>query len=186
MASSAARSAVTSPAPRFAALRTLAPVAAGIAFVSFAGLAASGYRRVGSKPFASISASVSSEKKVAIETKNAPAALGPYSQAIKANNLVFLSGQLGIIPETGKFISDTVEDQTDQIMKNIGEVLKASGASYSSVVKTTILLADINDFKKVNEVYAKYFEAPQPARSTYQVGALPFNAKVEIECIAAL
>jgi len=112
--------------------------------------------------------------------------LGPYSQAIKANNLVFVSGVLGLIPETGKFISESVEDQTEQVLKNMGEILKASGAHYSSVVKTTIMLADLNDFKKVNEVYAKYFPSPAPARSTYQVAALPLNARIEIECIAAL
>lgn len=124
--------------------------------------------------------------KEAIQTDKAPAALGPYSQAIKANNLVFVSGVLGLIPETGKFISDGVEEQTEQVLKNMGEILQASGANYSSVVKTTIMLADLNDFKKVNEIYAKYFSSPAPARSTYQVAALPLNAKIEIECIAAL
>ncbi|KAF2556224.1 hypothetical protein F2Q68_00017102, partial [Brassica cretica] len=145
------------------------------------------------------------EKKEVVATEKAPAALGPYSQAIKANNLVFVSGVLGLIPETGKFVSDNVEDQTEQvklllnchhysllvctcseILKNMGEILKASGVDYSSVVKTTIMLADLGDFKKVNEIYAKYFPAPSPARSTYQVAALPLNAKIEIECIATL
>ncbi|WZY94833.1 hypothetical protein YC2023_067162 [Brassica napus] len=140
-----------------------------------------------SPPFASLSVSASaSEKKEVVATEKAPAALGPYSQAIKANNLVFVSGVLGLIPETGKFVSDNVEDQTEQILKNMGEILKASGVDYSSVVKTTIMLADLGDFKKVNEIYAKYFPAPSPARSTYQVAALPLNAKIEIECIAAL
>lgn len=124
--------------------------------------------------------------KEGVQTDKAPAALGPYSQAIKTNNLVFVSGVLGLIPETGKFISDNVVDQTEQVLKNMGEILQASGASYSSVVKTTIMLADINDFKKVNEIYGKYFSSPAPARSTYQVAALPLNAKVEIECIATL
>jgi 2-iminobutanoate/2-iminopropanoate deaminase len=156
--------------------------------------------------------------KEAVQTEKAPAALGPYSQAIKANNLVFLSGVLGLNPEvcssnfcsfilvrvfctftwcqynlwgvpffqTGKFVSEGVEEQTEQVMKNIGEILKASGASYASVVKTTIMLADLQDFKKVNEIYAKYFPSPAPARSTYQVAALPLNARIEIECIAAL
>ncbi|CAN7047277.1 unnamed protein product [Brassica oleracea var. botrytis] len=140
-----------------------------------------------SPPFASLSVSASaSEKKEVVATEKAPAALGPYSQAIKANNLVFVSGVLGLIPETGKFVSDNVEDQTEQILKNMGEILKASGVDYSSVVKTTIMLADLGDFKKVNEIYAKYFPAPSPARSTYQVAALPLNAKIEIECIATL
>ncbi|XP_066392659.1 reactive Intermediate Deaminase A, chloroplastic-like [Miscanthus floridulus] len=124
--------------------------------------------------------------KEAVQTEKAPAALGPYSQAIKAKNLVFVSGVLGLNPETGKFVSENVEEQTEQVMKNMGEILKASGARYSSVVKTTIMLADLQDFKKVNEVYGKYFPAPAPARSTYQVAALPLNARIEIECIAAL
>ncbi|KFK39370.1 hypothetical protein AALP_AA3G236000 [Arabis alpina] len=141
-----------------------------------------------SPPFASLSVSASSSSgtKEVVATEKAPAALGPYSQAIKANNLVFLSGVLGLIPETGKFVSDSVEDQTEQVLKNMGEILKASGTDYSSVVKTTIMLADLADFKKVNEIYAKYFPAPSPARSTYQVAALPLNAKIEIECIATL
>ncbi|KAJ0751326.1 putative 2-iminobutanoate/2-iminopropanoate deaminase [Helianthus annuus] len=124
--------------------------------------------------------------KEAVKTDKAPAALGPYSQAIKTGNTVYLSGVLGLIPETGKFVSDSVEEQTEQVLKNMGEILKASGASYSSVVKTTIMLADLKDFKKVNEIYAKYFLAPAPARSTYQVAALPLDAKIEIECIAVL
>lgn len=124
--------------------------------------------------------------KEAVQTEKAPPALGPYSQAIKANNLVFVSGVLGLNPETRKFISENVEEQTEQVMKNMGEILKASGASYSSVVKTTIMLADLQDFNKVNEIYGKYFPAPAPARSTYQVAALPLNARIEIECIAAL
>ncbi|KAK4851133.1 hypothetical protein QYF36_012638 [Acer negundo] len=110
-----------------------------------------------------------------VATDKAPAALGPYSQAIKANDLVFVSGVLGLIPETGKFV-----------LKNMGEILKASGADYSSVVKTTIMFADLKDFKKENEIHAKYFPAPAPAHSTYQVAALPLDARIEIECIAAL
>ncbi|XP_006658611.2 reactive Intermediate Deaminase A, chloroplastic [Oryza brachyantha] len=141
--------------------------------------------------FRAVSASLSTTAaaasvKEAVQTEKAPAALGPYSQAIKANNMVFVSGVLGLNPETGKFVSESVEEQTEQVMKNMGEILKASGASYSSVVKTTIMLADLQDFKKVNEIYAKYFPAPAPARSTYQVAALPLNARIEIECIAAL
>ncbi|XP_027170978.1 reactive Intermediate Deaminase A, chloroplastic [Coffea eugenioides] len=139
-----------------------------------------------SKLFASLSISADASIKEAIRTDKAPAALGPYSQAIKANNLLFVSGVLGLVPETGKFVSDSVEDQTEQVLKNMGEILKASGASYSSVVKTTIMLADLKDFKKVNEIYAKYFTSPAPARSTYQVAALPLDAKIEIECIAVL
>ena len=153
--------------------------AAAVASVSFAGR-----RRFG--PVAASLSTSAAVKKEAVQTEKAPAALGPYSQAIKANNLVFVSGVLGLNPETGKFVSESIEEQTEQVMKNMGGILKASGASYSSVVKTTIMLADLQDFKKVNEIYAKYFPAPAPARSTYQVAALPLNARIEIECIAAL
>ncbi|KAK1563675.1 hypothetical protein Q3G72_031003 [Acer saccharum] len=96
--------------------------------------------------------------KEVVATDKAPAASGPYSQAIKANDLVFVSGVLGLIPETGKFISDNVAEQTEQVLKNMGEILKVSGA-------------DLKDFKKVNEIYAKYFPAPAPARSTYQLSS---------------
>ncbi|CAN1149400.1 Reactive Intermediate Deaminase A, chloroplastic [Linum perenne] len=142
--------------------------------------------RLLSPPFASLSSFTLPSKKEAVKTENAPAALGPYSQAIKVNNLLFVSGVLGLIPATGKFVSENVEDQTEQVLKNMGEILKAGGGDYSSVVKTTIMLADLADFKKVNEIYAKYFPAPFPARSTYQVAALPLNARIEIECIAEL
>lgn len=176
------------PAVDVAALRSRAPLAVGcFGCVSMAGAgigrSSSAFR---SKPFASLGISTDASIKEAIQTDKAPAALGPYSQAIKANNLLFVSGVLGLVPETGKFVSDNVEDQTEQVLKNMGEILKASGASYSSVVKTTIMLADLKDFKKVNEIYAKYFTSPAPARSTYQVAALPLDAKIEIECIAAL
>lgn len=125
-------------------------------------------------------------QKEAVVAEDAPAALGPYSQAIKSGNLLFVSGVLGLVPETGSFYSESVEDQTEQVLKNMGAILKAAGSSYTSVVKTTIMLADLNDFKKVNEIYAKYFPAPFPARSTYQVAGLPLNARIEIECIATL
>ncbi|XP_047969184.1 reactive Intermediate Deaminase A, chloroplastic-like isoform X1 [Salvia hispanica] len=174
------------PAIDVSSLRSRAPLAAGIGCVS---LAAANFRRSGpSPPFASLGISTDANPvlKEAVTTENAPAALGPYSQAIKANNMLFMSGVLGLDPQTGKFVSDSVEDQTEQVLKNMGEILKASGASYASVVKTTIMLADLKDFKKVNEIYAKYFPAPAPARSTYQVAALPLDAKIEIECIATL
>ncbi|XP_004500065.1 reactive Intermediate Deaminase A, chloroplastic [Cicer arietinum] len=161
--------------------------AAGIGGASVAGTAmwrSSSSKR--SSPFLCLSLSTDARIKEAVQTEKAPAALGPYSQAIKANDLLFVSGVLGLVPETGKFVSDDVEDQTEQVLKNIGEILKSGGASYASVVKTTILLADLKDFKKVNEIYAKYFPSPAPARATYQVAALPLDAKIEIECIAAL
>ncbi|KAJ4976392.1 hypothetical protein NE237_001498 [Protea cynaroides] len=170
------------------ALGTRAPLAIGIGCASIAGFklwrSSSSFRS--HQPFASLSVSADAGLKEAVQTEKAPAALGPYSQAIKANNMLFVSGVLGLLPETGKFIADGVEEQTEQVLKNMGEILKASGVSYSSVVKTTIMLADLNDFKKVNEIYGKYFASPAPARSTYQVAALPMNAKIEIECIAAL
>ncbi|GER54888.1 constitutive plastid-lipid associated protein [Striga asiatica] len=174
------------PAIDVGVLRSRAPLAFGAGCASLAG---ANFRRCGPSPaFASLSISTDAAAgiKEAVKTEKAPAALGPYSQAIKANNMVFVSGVLGLIPETGKFVSEDVEDQTEQVLKNMGEILKASGADYSSVVKTTIMLADLTDFKKVNEIYAKYFPAPAPARSTYQVAALPLNARIEIECIAAM
>ncbi|KAM7504182.1 hypothetical protein LguiB_003086 [Lonicera macranthoides] len=166
------------------ALRSRSQVALGIGFVSVAAGTSSLCWR--SNPFASLAISTHSSAKEAVQTEKAPPALGPYSQAIKTNNLLFVSGVLGLVPETGKFVSENVEDQTEQVLKNMGEILKASGASYSSVVKTTIMLADLKDFKKVNEIYAKYFTLPAPARSTYQVAALPMDARIEIECIAAI
>ncbi|KAK3199685.1 hypothetical protein Dsin_023100 [Dipteronia sinensis] len=178
------------PAVDMRVFRTRYPLAAvGIGCASVAGSTlwrSSSRKHTAAAPFASVSTSASPSLKEVVATDKAPAALGPYSQAIKANNLVFVSGVLGLIPETGKFVSDNVEEQTEQVLKNIGEILKASGADYSSVVKTTIMLADLKDFKKVNEIYAKYFPAPAPARSTYQVAALPLDARIEIECIAAL
>ncbi|KAG5001981.1 hypothetical protein JHK82_023131 [Glycine max] len=187
MASFCAARTFNIPAMNAGVLRRRASWAAGIVGASVAGAAL--LRSCSSKrsaPFACMSLSTDTTLKEAVQTEKAPAALGPYSQAIKANNLLFVSGVLGLIPETGKFISDNVEDQTEQVLKNMGEILKSGGASYSSVVKTTILLADLKDFKKVNEIYAKYFPSPPPARSTYQVAGLPMDAKIEIECIAAL
>ncbi|KAI3441659.1 uncharacterized protein J3R85_002261 [Psidium guajava] len=171
------------------ALRARCPFAMGVGCASVVGTSlwrSSSSSRRAAAPFACLGISTHARLKEAVQTDKAPAALGPYSQAIKANNLLFVSGVLGLVPETGQFISDSVEDQTEQLLKNMGEILKAGGTSYSSVVKTTIMLADLQDFKKVNEIYAKYFLAPAPARSTYQVAALPLNARIEIECIAAL
>ncbi|KAL0000820.1 reactive Intermediate Deaminase A, chloroplastic [Quercus robur] len=173
------------PAVDMRALRTRAPLAAGAGFASVASTALWRSPKR-SLPFACFAISTDSRIKEAVQTEKAPAALGPYSQATKANNFLFVSGVLGLVPETGKFISDSVEDQTEQVLKNMGEILKAGGASYAAVVKTTIMLADLKDFKKVNEIYAKYFPSPAPARSTYQVAALPLDAKIEIECIAAI
>lgn len=119
-----------------------------------------------------------------IETKKAPAAVGPYSQAIEINGLLFASGQIAINPEVGKIISDNIEGQAEQCCKNVGEILAAAGIDFSNVVKTTCFLADIADFKKFNEVYAKYFVS-KPARSCVAVKDLPLGALCEIEVIAA-
>ncbi|MFH0776612.1 MAG: RidA family protein [Patescibacteria group bacterium] len=118
-----------------------------------------------------------------ISTSNAPAAIGPYSQAIKNNGLVFCSGQIALTKD-GDFRNESVEIQARQALENLGEVLKAANSDFAKVVKTTIFLADINDFAKVNEIYAEFFGANKPARSTIAVAALPKKAKVEIEAIA--
>ena len=123
--------------------------------------------------------------KIALSTPDAPAALGPYSQAIKVGNMVFCSGQLGIDPATGK-IADGVEAQAEQAFKNIAHVLAEAGATLDDVVKTTVLLADIADFSAVNEVYASKFNEPYPARSAFQAAAIPAGGLVEIEVIAVL
>lgn len=122
-------------------------------------------------------------KKEIIMAQNAPAAVGPYVHAVKAGDLIFTSGQLGLNPESGT-LPEGVEAQTEQAIKNLDCVLKVAGYSLSDVVKTTVFLADINDFGKVNEIYAKYFTGETPARSCVQVAALPKNGLVEIECVA--
>eukprot|EP00244_Chara_vulgaris_P010714 TRINITY_DN5010_c0_g2_i1.p1 TRINITY_DN5010_c0_g2~~TRINITY_DN5010_c0_g2_i1.p1 ORF type:complete len:258 (+),score=51.87 TRINITY_DN5010_c0_g2_i1:258-1031(+) len=121
-----------------------------------------------------------------VSTPNAPAALGPYSQAIKANGMLYVSGCLGLDPATMKFPSEDVSEQAEQLMKNMGEILQAGQSNFDCVVKTTILLSDLKDFGTVNAIYGKYFQDSPPARSTFQVAALPLNAKLEIECIALL
>ena len=121
-----------------------------------------------------------------ISTENAPGAIGPYSQAVKTGNLVFCSGQIPIDPQTGEFVSDDVAEQTEQVLKNLSAVLEAAGASLNSVVKTTVFLADMNDFAAMNDVYARFFSENKPARATVQAARLPRDARVEIECIAAV
>jgi|ERR1700677_2073356 len=123
-------------------------------------------------------------KKV-IATPEAPEAVGPYSQAIAVGNLLFCAGQIPLLPESGTLVVGDAADQAEQVLKNIGAVLHANGMTYANVVKTTVFLTDLADFAKMNEVYAKYFTAPYPARSTIQVAALPKGANVEIEAIAA-
>jgi len=118
-----------------------------------------------------------------IKTEKAPAAIGPYSQAIKWDRLVFVSGQLAINPKTGNVEGD-IKSQTRQVLTNLGHILEASGSGLERVLKTTVFLADMNDFAEMNEIYASFFPTPPPARSTFQVARLPKDGKVEIEAIA--
>jgi len=118
-----------------------------------------------------------------INTENAPKAIGPYSQAIKINGLIYTSGQIALKPD-GEFLNEDVKTQTVQVLTNLQNVLEASGSSLDSVIKTTIFLADMNDFGIVNVVYADFFQSHKPARSTVAVKELPLGAKVEIEVIA--
>ena len=121
-----------------------------------------------------------------ISTNKAPAAIGPYSQAIESKGLLFCSGQLGIDPATGKLIAQDTASQTVQIMKNIKALLNARAIDLNDIVKTTIFLVSMDDFKTVNEIYASHLGNHKPARSTVQVAKLPLGAMVEIECIAEL
>jgi 2-iminobutanoate/2-iminopropanoate deaminase len=118
-----------------------------------------------------------------ISTNEAPQAIGPYSQAVEANGLIYTSGQIALTPE-GVMVADDVVNQTHQVMKNLFYVLEAAGAHFNDVIKTTIFLADMNDFEKVNTIYAHYFGTHKPVRSTVAVKTLPKNALVEIDCIA--
>ena len=122
----------------------------------------------------------------AISTPSAPAAIGPYSQAIRAGNLLFLSGQIPIDPATGNLVQGGIEAQTRQVFQNVGEILKAGGASFANVVSASVFLADMNDFGKMNEIYATQFAAPFPARATVQVARLPKDCLVEIQVTAVL
>ncbi|MBL9076498.1 MAG: RidA family protein [Planctomycetes bacterium] len=121
-----------------------------------------------------------------ITSTNAPAAIGPYSQAIKAGNLLFCSGQIALDPKSMQMVGATAAEQAEQVLKNLAAVLKAAGASLAHVVKTTIFLASMDDFAVVNEVYGRHFGAHKPARATVAVKTLPKNGLVEIDCIAAL
>lgn len=125
-------------------------------------------------------------KKEAIVTTNAPGAVGPYSQAIKSGNLLFCSGQIGIDPATKKVVDGGVTAQAEQVFKNIKAVLEAAGASMQNVVKATVFLKDMGDFKTVNEIYARQFEQPFPARSAVAVKDLPLSVDIEIEVIAVI
>lgn len=119
-----------------------------------------------------------------IQTEQAPAAVGPYSQAISHQGLVYSSGQIGLIPQQGKMVGDTVEEQAQQVVKNLTAVLEASGSSPQSVLKATIFLVDMNDFSAVNAIYAEWLGNHRPARSTVCVASLPLGALVEIDVVA--
>lgn len=121
-----------------------------------------------------------------IATENAPGAIGPYSQAVRVGDFVFCSGQIPIDPQTGNFVSDDVAEQTTQVLKNLTAVLEAAGTGLNSVVKTTVFLADMNDFTAMNDIYAEFFGDNKPARATVQAARLPRDARVEIECIASV
>ena len=122
--------------------------------------------------------------KTAISTPQAPAAIGPYSQAIEANGTIYVSGQLPINPATGEFAEGGIKELTAQSLTNIKNILAEAGLTMANVVKTSVFLADMADFAEMNEVYAQFFSAPFPARSAVAVKTLPKNARVEIECIA--
>lgn len=122
----------------------------------------------------------------AVATTLAPKAIGPYSQAIRAGSLLFLSGQVPIDPATGQLVEGDIAAQTHRVFQNLGEILKAAGATFDDVVRTTVYLADMNDFGAMNEVYGSYFSAPAPARATVQAARLPKDARVEIDLIASL
>lgn len=131
-------------------------------------------------------AGAQSNNKRAVETLDAPKAIGPYSQAIIANGFVYTAGQIGTDPKTGTLVEGGIAEQTAQALKNLAAVLKAAGSSLDNAVKTTVFLADMNDFAKMNEVYAKFINKPYPARSTVQVARLPRDAQIEIEVVAVL
>ena len=123
-------------------------------------------------------------ERTVVSTANAPAAVGPYSQAIRIGELVYTAGQIGIVPASGTIEGRTIEEQTHQVLHNLKAVLEAAGSGLDRVVKTTVFLKDINDFKAMNAVYATYFPSEPPARSAIQAAALPLGAMVEIEAIA--
>ncbi|WP_319779774.1 RidA family protein [Maridesulfovibrio sp.] len=121
-----------------------------------------------------------------VNTENAPAAIGPYSQATIYNSQAFVSGQLGLSPETGEFVSEEVEGQARQALKNIKSILEACGSSMTKVICVDVFLTDMNDFAKVNSVYSEFFSCHKPARAAVEVNALPKGGLVEIKCIAAV
>jgi 2-iminobutanoate/2-iminopropanoate deaminase len=149
-------------------------------FLAAAGLAGA----FASRAFAGLARSIGMKKQV--KTDKAPQAIGPYSQGIIANGFVFCSGQIPLDPATGQLNTGTIEEQTRQVLKNVSAVLEAAGSSLDEAVKTTVFLQDMNDFGKMNAVYAEFFKVPNPARAAVQVARLPRDVKVEIEAIAIL
>merc|ERR1711913_190196 len=125
-------------------------------------------------------------RRVIIATKKAPDAIGPYNQAVQVNSTLYISGQIGFNPSTMDIVSGRVVAEAKQALTNMGHILEAANCTFNNVVKTTVLLADINDFAAVNEVYTKFFTANYPARAAYQVAALPRGARVEIEAVAVV
>ena len=123
-------------------------------------------------------------EKVIINTANAPAAIGPYSQAVRVGNLLYTSGAIPIVAETGNIVEGGVEEQTKQAIENLKAIVEAAGSDLGKVIKTTVFIKDMNQFGKINEIYASYFTENQPARSTVEVARLPKDVLVEIECIA--
>jgi len=121
-----------------------------------------------------------------ISTEKAPAALGPYSQAVVAGEFVFCTGQVAVDPASGKLIDGGIEEQTGKVLDNLKAVLEAAGSGLEHVVKTTVLLGDMDDFAAMNGVYSRYFSSDQPARAAFQVARLPLGAAIEIECVALL
>ena len=119
-----------------------------------------------------------------IKTPDAPAAIGPYSQAVEINNMLFISGQIPINPQTGKLIEGGITEQTEQVLRNISAILDAAGYTFSDVVKSTCLLSDMTGFKAMNDIYSRYYTIDQPARAAFAVKELPMGALIEIETIA--
>eukprot|EP00088_Acartia_fossae_P009964 TRINITY_DN14888_c0_g1_i1.p1 TRINITY_DN14888_c0_g1~~TRINITY_DN14888_c0_g1_i1.p1 ORF type:complete len:137 (+),score=35.83 TRINITY_DN14888_c0_g1_i1:31-441(+) len=124
--------------------------------------------------------------RVIISTKKAPAAIGPYNQAVQVDNTLYVSGQIGFKPETMEIVEGGVEAEAKQALENMGHILQAANCTFNNVVKTTVLLKDINDFTKVNDVYKGFFKGNYPARAAYQAAALPRGAMVEIEAVAVV
>lgn len=127
---------------------------------------------------------MTTQSREAVSTPNAPKAIGPYSQAIKANGFIFVSGQVAFDPATGNLISGGIEQQTEQVMKNLSAILQAAGSSWDKVVKTTVFLKNMSEFGQMNEVYGKFLKNAPPARSTVEVARLPRDVSVEIDVIA--